>query len=760
MSPSAKIESLIAEKFVVFTFKAIHTKLNKNNEEKKEPIGFPNWKKITKNNFQEHIDADNDEAAAIITGEISGITVIDFDDMSQYEKLVTNYPDIKKHRTIKTKNGVHIYCQYTTKLMTTTNGLLSYDKVDIRNDDAIVFAPPTTYKLKNGSIAEYQDLGGELLPVPDIILNDAKSNEKVVKTEKVAKPEKAAKSEITPSEHLDKIRKAIREGKLDFKAKSGSWDDWRDVGFIIKHTSPCDTAREIFHEFSRINADLYDEKYTDSFWQTIKQPKDKKLLTVATLYTWIKPSKIANTDLEAANILFGELKDVLKSYERRIFYYNGNIWVCDESVEAILLGYVMNSGIKSNTAKEGVYIPFVESYTKANNVLKTLLLKIIIENNDPDLYHKFHSTTKGKLCFNDGVYDFKLRCFTKWADVPRFTIYSTQKINRDFGDLLTNPPLAAVAELKAKLFEPKYGSKLIYFFWFLSRALAGHNEDKRWGTYIGNRNCGKGVEYDLLKAACGPYVSTFELGNLLYCRKTAGMENMDCTKKNSWILDLEFVRLAISQEIPDAKSGLVLNGKQLKKLSGGGDEIIARRNYDRFDTHFYCDATFYPQGNGSIYCDSPDCEQTLVEFCSIVEFITQKEYDKKTENERGTRYRVADPEIKVKCLTDEWVRAMIYLVITSYCNASVPIEREASSEEINLPQLLEETFEINHCPDDMLSCEEVYLMLPDYDKKKIAMELNGKSIHKKKCKKTGPLKDKWCFFGMKKKKVVLEEVEE
>jgi hypothetical protein len=325
---------------------------------------------------------------------------------------------------------------------------------------------------------------------------------------------------------------------------------------------------------------------------------------------------------------------------------------------------------------------------------------------------------------------------------------------------LINPPLAAVAELTAKLFEPKYGNKLIYFFWFLSRALAGHNEDKRWGTYMGNRNCGKGVEYDLLKAACGPYVDSFELGNVLYNRKNAGLENNDCSKKLYWLMDLEFVRLAISQEIPDPKSGLIVNGKQLKKLTGGGDEIVARRNYDRFDTHFLIDSTFYIQGNPALICDNPDCEQTLVEFASTVEFIKQENYDIKPDHEKGTRYRVADPEIKKRCLTDEWINAMIYLVITKYCNASVPIEREESSEEINLPNLLEETFEITHNQDDMLSCEEVCSMLPDYDKRKLALELNGKNIHKKKCQKTGPLKNKWCFFGMKKLRVVLEEVEE
>jgi hypothetical protein len=209
----------------------------------------------------------------------------------------------------------------------------------------------------------------------------------------------------------------------------------------------------------------------------------------------------------------------------------------------------MNSGIKSSGYKEGVYTPFVEDYSHAKNVIKTLLLKIKIENDDPELYHKFHSTTKGRLCFNDGVYDFKKYCFTKWADVPRFTIYFTQKINRNFGDLLINPPLAAVDELTEKLFEPKYGNKLIYFFWFLSRAIAGHNEDKRWATYLGNRNCGKGVEYDLLKAAFGPYVSTFELGNLLYCRKTAGMENVDCSKKLYWPKDKRLLFLILDEAV-------------------------------------------------------------------------------------------------------------------------------------------------------------------------------------------------------------------
>ena len=83
--------------------------------------------------------------------------------------------------------------------------------------------------------------------------------------------------------------------------------------------------------------------------------------------------------------------------------------------------------------------------------------------------------------------------------------------------------------------------------------------------YLGSRNCGKGAQYDALKTAFESYVHTFELGNVLYNRKTSGLENVDCSKKLYWLLYFEFVRFAISQEIPDPKSELKVNGKLWKK---------------------------------------------------------------------------------------------------------------------------------------------------------------------------------------------------
>jgi hypothetical protein len=118
-------------------------------------------------------------------------------------------------------------------------------------------------------------------------------------------------------------------------------------------------------------------------------------------------------------------------------------------------------------------------------------------------------------------------------------------------------------------------------------------------------------------------------------------------------MDLEFVRLAVSQEIPDCNSGLVVNSKMFKKISGGGDTIVARRNYDRKDTHLYIDTTFYAKGNSSLNFDNVDCFETGLEFNSVVQFKTQEEIDfmiKEGRDEKEMeRYKVADKNIKEYC---------------------------------------------------------------------------------------------------------------
>ncbi len=78
--------------------------------------------------------------------------MIDCDDEMSYEILTSIYSEFKKYYTVKTKKGYHIYCKYTDQVSTSIKDVQG---IDIMNDGSIIFAPPTSYKLPDGSVAEY-----------------------------------------------------------------------------------------------------------------------------------------------------------------------------------------------------------------------------------------------------------------------------------------------------------------------------------------------------------------------------------------------------------------------------------------------------------------------------------------------------------------------------------------------------------------------------------------------------------------------------
>jgi len=156
------IDNYLKEDIVCFAFKKIETYTNEKGEIKKRPVGMPNWKSINKDNCSNY---SNGSAVGIITGKISNLTIIDFDNKNTYELLTKKHPDLKTYKTIQTKKGFHIWFRYDADFKTTTDGF-TVEGVDIRNDDGIVFAPPTKYFFPDGSIVSYIDLGGELVMPP------------------------------------------------------------------------------------------------------------------------------------------------------------------------------------------------------------------------------------------------------------------------------------------------------------------------------------------------------------------------------------------------------------------------------------------------------------------------------------------------------------------------------------------------------------------------------------------------------------------
>jgi len=269
--------------YVNFTFQSLKEEVGKNKINKKI-LGMPAWKDITRENHKNYIKKEH-KGHAILTGKMSGITVFDFDIPEVYYKFVELYPKLKTYRTIKTKNGFHVYCNYDEDIKTTTDGFVHDKGVDIRNDDAIVFAPPCQRVLLDGNIFTYEDLGGDILQVPEIFVDNMKQLEDTTDGDSIVSNEIVSSISICAAD-VKYIQEAIEKGWLNDMANA-SYDEWRNVGFAIKHTLG-DQGRQLFHQFSKIN-EKYDNEYTDKFWDTIKQ--GKKPLTLGSIKYWVRQYK-------------------------------------------------------------------------------------------------------------------------------------------------------------------------------------------------------------------------------------------------------------------------------------------------------------------------------------------------------------------------------------------------------------------------------------------------------------------------------------
>lgn len=471
-------------------------------------------------------------------------------------------------------------------------------------------------------------------------------------------------------------------------------------------------------------------------------------------YTNSGELRFVQDDNQAGDMILADLKDVLICSKRdgRVFYKHKNVWISDSNqINNHLLNYIISSNIcKLN--ENNSYVPYAQNVKSARNIRDTVLVKISAIDYDFEIYDKLHSTTKGRIAFKDGVLDFKTKQFHKWENI-QFEYFTPIMIHYEFEEYFKNPNMNDIATIKRDVLSPLFGNKLDTALHFLSRGIAGHCEDKNWASYLGNRDCGKGVIYDGLEHAFGAYVQTFELGNVMYERLR---DTQEVSRKMYWILELEFCRLAISQEVPDS-TNMKLDGKLWKKLAGGGDTIVARRNYDRKDTYCTIDTTFMPMGNCNLNADSNDVNEHRIEFSSVIQFKTQQEIDMLREQGASelvlSAYRVKDPTIKDKIKSDAWKRAIVYLLFQNYKNVPVSIIKEVDCDDelVSLRSLIDREYEITSNDSDMILVSDMVDEL-SCNKKKLTTELSSMNVFAKKCKNRDSLyRDKMCFFRIKKR---------
>ena len=81
------IQSYLEDGIVSFAFPKIDTYTNERGEVKKKPIGMLNLRTINKDNCLKYSVGG---AYAVVTGEQSNLTIVDFDVKEEYHRLIKN----------------------------------------------------------------------------------------------------------------------------------------------------------------------------------------------------------------------------------------------------------------------------------------------------------------------------------------------------------------------------------------------------------------------------------------------------------------------------------------------------------------------------------------------------------------------------------------------------------------------------------------------------------------------------------------------
>ena len=136
--------------------------------------------------------------------------------------------------------------------------------------------------------------------------------------------------------------------------------------------------------------------------------------------------------------------------------------------------------------------------------------------------HKLWSSNLMKVCFKDGYYDFKNRCYKPYDDKTIPTTCIKTEFSKSKNEAVIN-------EVYAKLFDPIftknnsfYKEQQLYFLNWIARGLAGNVEENTWSMGLGNRNGGKSAVYDACKNTFEDYVTSFNAGKLLITRVDDG----------------------------------------------------------------------------------------------------------------------------------------------------------------------------------------------------------------------------------------------
>jgi P4 family phage/plasmid primase-like protien len=514
--------------------------------------------------------------------------VVDFDDPSQYETLLNEYPALKNHLTVKTNKGYHIYFKYESKIKTDTN-VNGFIGVDTRNDGGLIVAPPTKYKLLNGQKVKYTYLYGDLLEMPKSLLNQLIPEEPEEPEEQPKKETK--KKELiynegkTKEEFIERLTDLLDDSRADDRT------EWTEVSFIINNELGR-AGLPLFQSFSQ-RSDKYSDKKDDKWFMDLqtnerglhigtlmkKAKEDDKESYKELIKEFIKtkaiddPIKATFTMLEkdiAEYIISNLLNNNFICHQLKpaeFHYFNGNSWVYDGGNQKLLIiiyddlinkyeSLLSNTDDKEETEiikklikKLKGKLPFIHSIVDWIALLTFNIKFFEIIDENPDL-----------LGFTNGVYEINNKVFREGRRedyITKTTGYEFP-IDDDYGHKND------IKDFLIKVFPNEDVRNFV--LQTQAQALSGRKTEDLIYTHTGRGGNGKSILIEILKNVFGDYFLNIPVAMLTKAN------NKGHNDPDPYMAKLKGVRYAMSNE---PKDGASFNDQLIKNL--GSQEALQYR---------------------------------------------------------------------------------------------------------------------------------------------------------------------------------------
>lgn len=460
----------------------------------------------------------------------------------------------------------------------------------------------------------------------------------------------------------------------------------------------------------------------------------------STLLEGVQVIPVENDD-EAADQFLDHHQEQIQQDVGRTFVLEDGLWNSDPKVvqRAMLKMCLAVDIVKEVGDKE--YQSYSKEVPCARRIIEAATAKLPMNRG---FANALFDSNLGKLVFKDGVYDFATRTFG-----PDPNVKTCVRIEREFPKERDPDMIQMVYDRVLNVILPNEDRRR-YFLQYCARAMAGHIEDKKWGTCIGDRNSGKGVLVLAFQQAFGDYIGAFNAENFMY-KTNIG----DAAKDKSWMIDHEFKRLIFSNEcMIDNEKGTKLNGNMIKNFSGGGDVMVARKNF-RDEVEFRVQSRLMLMVNDLPPIKPADTFETMVKFTFESVFVPEERL-----NAHSIEcYRLADPAIKAWIRSDPRVRDAFLHIVLDHYEATEPRVPQVVAEDTKewneddtFSAEVAKLYEITGSKDDFIPTTKVSedLKKPtNMGRNKIAMELRKLGVVKEKrwCKRLK--KDSWSYVGMK-----------